>query len=121
MLKHRSQILCAWFRVWDLVFTAVSWLTAYYLRFDTGWIPITKTPPGVYLCWRNLPVVVFLAAVAYHLTGQYTIHRLRRLREEVVCVVQGTALLALLVMAMTFFLHDAYESRATMLLFFVLV
>jgi Undecaprenyl-phosphate glucose phosphotransferase len=121
MLKHRSQILCAWFRVWDLLFTAVSWVGAYHLRFGSGWIPITKTPPDVYLCWRNLPIVVFLAAVAYHLTGQYTIHRLRRLREEVVCVLKGTALLALLVMAMTFCLHDPYESRATMLLFFVLV
>ena len=90
------------------------------LRFGSGWIPITKNPPNIQLCWLNLPWVVLLAAVAYHLTGQYAIHRLRRFREEVVCVLKGTALLSLLVMATTFYLHDPYESRATMLIFSLL-
>jgi len=117
MLKRRSQVLCVWFLTWDLIITAVSWVGAYYLRFTTGWVPITKETPDVYLCWRNLPLVVLLGAVAFEITGQYTIHRLRRFREEVVAVFKGTALLSLLVMATTFYTHDPYESRATMLLF----
>jgi Undecaprenyl-phosphate glucose phosphotransferase len=121
MIKRRSQILSGWFLLWDLILTALAWVCAYYIRFETGWIPIRKTPPDIVLCWRNLPLVVVLAAVAYHLTGQYTIHRLRRFREEVVCVLKGTALVSLLVMATTFWLHDRYESRATMLLFSVLL
>jgi Undecaprenyl-phosphate glucose phosphotransferase len=121
MIKRRSQILSGWFLVWDLILTAVAWVGAYYVRFETGWIPIHKRPPNVALCWRNLPLVVVLAALAYHLTGQYTIHRLRRFREEVVCVLKGAALLSLLVMATTFWLQDRYESRATMLLFSVFV
>jgi Undecaprenyl-phosphate glucose phosphotransferase len=120
MLKHRSQILCVWFLAWDMVLTAVAWVGAYYLRVESGWIPLFfKTPPDPILCWRNLPLVLVLAAVAYHLTGQYAIHRLRRFREEVVCVVKGTVLLSLLVMATTFYLHDPYESRITMVLFTV--
>src|SRR5260370_41530559 len=63
---------------------------------------------------------MLLAAVAYRLAGQYAIHRLRRLREEVSCVVKGTAMLSLLVMATTFYLHDPYESRLTMGLFTLL-
>ena len=121
MIRQRSQILCAWFLVWDLILTGLAWVGAYYLRFDTGWIPITKQSPDAYLCWLNLPLVVLLAAIAYHLTGQYAIHRLRRLREEVVCVLKGTALLSLLVLATTFYLQDPYGSRATMVLFSVLV
>jgi Undecaprenyl-phosphate glucose phosphotransferase len=120
IIRQRSQILCAWFLIWDLILTSVAWVAAYYLRFATGWIPITKDPPDAYLCWLNLPLVVLLAAVAYHLTGQYAIHRLRRFREEVVCVVKGTALLSLLVMATTFYLRDPYESRITMVLFSLL-
>ena len=50
------------------------------------------------------------------MTGQYAIHRLRRFREEMVGVFRGAALLSLLVMAATFYLHDPYESRITMLL-----
>ena len=121
MIRQRSQILCAWFLIWDLILTAAAWVGAYYLRFETGWIPVTKAPPDAYLCWLNLPLVVFLAAVAYHLTGQYAIHRLRRFREEVVCVLKGTALLSLLVMATTFYLRDPYESRITMVLFSLLL
>jgi len=120
MIRQRSQILGAWFLVWDLFLTASAWIGAYFVRFGTGWIPITKDPPGIQLCWVNLPWVVLLAAVAYHLTGQYAIHRLRRFREEVVCVLKGTVLLSLLVMATTFYLHDPYESRATMLIFSLL-
>src|SRR5437763_16080157 len=102
MLKRRSQILSVWFLVWDLVLTSAAWVGAYFLRFESGWSPITKRPPDLGLCLENLPLVTLLAAVAYHLTGQYTIHRLRRLREEVVCVLKGTVLLSLFVMATTF-------------------
>jgi Undecaprenyl-phosphate glucose phosphotransferase len=120
MIKRSSQILHAWFLFWDLVFTAVAWMLAYQLRFESGWIPVHKLPPDFSQCCRNLPLVLLVAAVAYHMTGQYAIHRLRRFREEMVAVVRGTALMSLLVMAITFYLHDPYESRVTMLIFSVL-
>jgi Undecaprenyl-phosphate glucose phosphotransferase len=120
MIKRSSQILSVCFLVCDLILTAMAWVGAYYLRFNSGWIPQFKDTPDFALCWRDLPLVIVMAAVAYRLTGQYAIHRLRRLREEVVGVLKGTALLSLLVMATTFYLHDPYESRATMILFSVL-
>jgi len=120
MIHRSSQLLCVWFLGWDLLLTAVAWLGAYYLRFESGWLPLHKDRPDVALCWQNLPLVVLLAAVAYRLTGQYTIHRLRRFREEVVSVVKGTALMSLLVIAGTFSLHNPYESRATFILFSLL-
>ncbi|MFN4257843.1 MAG: undecaprenyl-phosphate glucose phosphotransferase [Gemmataceae bacterium] len=120
MIKRRSQILCIWFLFWDLILTTGSWLGAYLIRFQTSLIPVTKDTPSFELCLRNLPLVVVLASVSYHLTGQYTIHRMRRLREEVLAVLKGTALLSLLIMATTFYTHDPYESRATMLVFSLL-
>jgi Undecaprenyl-phosphate glucose phosphotransferase len=100
-----------------LVITAGAWIGAYFLRFDTGWFPIFKDTPDLSLCLRNLPLVTVFAAVAYRLTGQYRIHRLRRLREETIGVLKGTVLLSLLMMSTTFWLQDSYESRATMVLF----
>jgi hypothetical protein len=94
MIKRRSQLLCAWFLVWDLFLTAASWVAAYYLRFESGWIPLTKEPVEAALCWQKLPLVLLLALVAYRITGQYTIHRFRRFRDEVLCVFKGTALLS---------------------------
>src|SRR5262249_39942621 len=117
MIKQRSQVLGAWFLACDLVATGAAWVGAYYLRFETGWIPLTKEPAAFALCWANLPLVLLLAAGAYRLTGQYAIDRLRRLREEAVCVAKGTGLLTLLVLAALFLRHDPYESRATLLLF----
>jgi Undecaprenyl-phosphate glucose phosphotransferase len=117
MIRRSSQLLCVWFLGWDLTLTAACWVGAYYLRFESGWLPVHKDQPDFALCWRNLPLVVLLSAVAYRLTGQYAIHRLRRLREEVVSVVKGTALMSLLVIATTFGLHDPYESRASFVVF----
>jgi Undecaprenyl-phosphate glucose phosphotransferase len=117
MIKRSSQVLGVWFLLGDLLMTASAWVGAYYVRFGTGWIPIYKPWPDFYHCWRNLPLVLLLATGAYQLTGQYTIHRLRRFREEMIAVLKGTALLSLLVMATTFYRQDPYDSRLTMLLF----
>lgn len=117
MFKRSSQILGVWFLFWDLIITAGAWIGAYFVRFDSGWFPIFKATPDLALCLRNLPLVTVFAAVAYHLTGQYKIHRLRRLREETIGVLKGTVLLSLLMMSTTFWLQDSYESRATMVLF----
>jgi Undecaprenyl-phosphate glucose phosphotransferase len=119
MLRRSSQPLAVWFLAWDLSLTAAAWVGAYYLRF-AGLFPVTKDQPDSSLCWRNLPLVLVLAAVAFHLAGQYLVHRLRRGREEMVAVAKGSALLSLLVMATTFYRHDPYESRGTMALFTVL-
>jgi len=120
MIHQRSQLLASCFLLSDLTLTTVAWILAYYLRFKTGWLSVEKTPPEFFLCWRQLPLVWLLSAFAYRVAGQYTVGRLRRFREEIVAVFKGSLLLSLLVMAMIFFLHDPYESRATILLFWVL-
>jgi Undecaprenyl-phosphate glucose phosphotransferase len=119
-MLYRSQILRALFILSDLTVTAVAWLGAYYTRFDLGWITVDKPRPDFYLCWRALPLVLVLALVAFHMAGQYQVHRLRRFREEIVSVLKGTGLLILLVLATLFVLHDPYESRGTFALFGVL-
>ncbi len=118
MIKRKSQLLSLWFVTWDLAVTAAAWVGAYYVRFHSGWVPLTAEVPDIALCWGNLPLVLLLAGTAYRLTGQYVIHRMRRLREEVISVCKGTALMALLVIAATFGMHDPYESRATFAVFF---
>jgi Undecaprenyl-phosphate glucose phosphotransferase len=117
MINRNSQLLTAWFVSWDLLLTAASWVGAYYLRFESGWLPVTKETPDIDLCWRYLPLVLIISTVSYRLAGQYHIHRLRRLREELVSVAKGTALMTLFVIGSIFGVHSPYESRATVLLF----
>jgi Undecaprenyl-phosphate glucose phosphotransferase len=117
VIKRSSQTLAVAFAAGDLLLTAAAWLAAYLVRFESGWLPITKTPPTLDQCLWALPIVLVCAAVAYRLAGQYEVHRLRRFREETVAVAKGVLLLSLLVMATTFYRQDGYESRATMVLF----
>jgi Undecaprenyl-phosphate glucose phosphotransferase len=117
MIKQRSQILCAWFMFWDIALTGLAWFAAYYLRFEAELLPITKTPPDFEHCLNKVPLVLILAAVAYRLARQYEVHRLGVFFEEALSVIKGVALLSLLVMGGTFYLHDSYESRASMLIF----
>src|SRR5262245_51372501 len=120
MIDRRSQLMCAGFRGSDLALTAAAWMGAYYLRFETGWLPADTEYPAFFLCLRQTPLLLLLAFLAYRVAGQYDIGRLRRFREEMVAVLRGTALLSLFMMATIFFLHDPYESRATMVLFWAL-
>src|ERR1051325_358035 len=120
MIKHKSQILCIWFLFCDLTLTAVAWMLSHYLRFESGLFPVDKPPPTFEMCWQNIPLIILVSILAYHFTGQYMIHRFRRLREEVVSVFLGSALMGLFVMAATFGLHNQYESRGAILLFIVL-
>src|SRR5690349_9484726 len=103
MIKRRSQVLTVWFLAADLALTAAAWVGAYLVRFRSGWIPAhAETLPDLDQCWRTLPLVLLIAAVAFRLTGQYDIHRLRRLREELVSVGKGTLLMFLLVITTLF-------------------
>lgn len=117
-MKRSSQPLILWFLFWDLALTAGSWVAAYLIRFNTGWIPLVHDTPDFELCITNLPLVLVLTPVAYHLTGLYVVHRLRRFREELVGVVKGASLILLLVLATVFWRRDPYESRITMALFY---
>lgn len=120
MIKSRSQLLTACFLVSDLLLTLIAWLTAYYVRFDSGLVPLLKPKIAFENCLRTVPMVLLLSLVAYRMAGQYQIHRLRRFREEITAVFKGTTLLTLLVMSSLFFLRDPYESRVMLILFGVL-
>jgi Undecaprenyl-phosphate glucose phosphotransferase len=120
MINRNSQLLTAWFVSWDLFLTGVAWVSAYYLRFESGLIPVEKMTPDIDLCWHDLPLVLVLATFSYKIVGQYHVHRLRRFREELVSVAKGTALLVLLVIGGIFSTHSSYESRATIVAFSVL-
>jgi hypothetical protein len=81
MINRNSQILRFWFVTWDLLLTAMAWIAAYFIRFESGWLPVTKETPDFDLCWRYLPLVLVLSAVSYRLAGQYH-PPVARFREE---------------------------------------
>src|SRR5207245_7075972 len=66
---------------------------------------------------EQIPIVLLASVLPYHFTVQCQIHRFRRLREELISVFFGAALMGLFVGAATFGLHNPYESRGAIVLF----
>jgi len=109
MYRRHGDKLVLVFLAADMVVTAATWLTAYLLRFAL--LPSPDGVPDVELVLRGLPVVLLLAAIAYRFAGLYEVHRLRPLPRELGVVCRAAGLLFLLVIAVTFYRRDLYESR----------
>ncbi|MCS6896705.1 MAG: undecaprenyl-phosphate glucose phosphotransferase [Nitrospira sp.] len=116
MVKRRSQTLAAWICCCDVLSIGAAWISAYFLRFS-GLFPIPKEQPPLEACLDALPLVMALGAIAFWLTKNYDIQRLRRLREELWAILKGVPLLVLLATGAAFFMQDDYVSRGAMLLF----
>jgi Undecaprenyl-phosphate glucose phosphotransferase len=116
MIKRRSQTLAAWICICDVLTVGAAWVWAYYLRFS-GLFPIYRDQPPFEWCREDLPLVMALAAIAFWLTKNYEIHRLRRLREDLWTTLKGVPLLVLLITGAAFFMQDEYVSRMAMALF----
>jgi len=120
-LKRSAHPLQIWFLVTDVAATVAAWLAAYYVRFDTDWIPLVEPHvPDFGLCLQALPIVVILSLICYRHAKQYEVHRLTRIREETVAVGKGVVLATLLVATAAFALRYPYESRVAYALFAIL-
>lgn len=118
MYRRHGDKLGLTFLAADVAITAGAWIGAYWVRFSYWDSP--KGVPEVSEMLRPLGGVVLLAAVAYRVCGLYEIHRLRQLPREFGRVVQASGLLFLLVITLTFYRREAYESRLGLGLFWAL-
>lgn len=118
MYRRHGQKLAAVFLACDLGVTASAWVGAYHLRFY--WWESPGGVPGFQTVATALPLVLFLAALAYRMAGLYRIHRLQRLPSEVGVVCQASGLLFLLVITAAFYRRDLYESRLALSLFLLI-
>lgn len=120
MTRRSSEPLIGWFTIWDLAWTAAGWMAAYWLRFQSGVMPIYHDIPDRSLYLSNLFFLLLFAAIVYRMTGLYQVHRLIRLRDDLFAVGKAVGILALVMMAMSFARQAIYESRIAMLIFPVL-
>lgn len=117
MVRRISQSVGFLFFLVDLIATAGSWILAYWIRFQSGWVAVEKEAPSLESCLWDLPVVLGLAGLSFHWVGLYRINRLRRFREELWGVIQGCGLLLLFVLSTIFLSRSAYEPRLALMIF----
>ena len=100
----------------DLVLTAVLFLTAFYVRFLSGWIP-----PRYYPSYPHYLTILFLATTLgvlfLNAAGAYEPRRTSSTFSDVPLVFKATVLLTLTLSAVTFFYRDVDFSRLMFLLF----
>lgn len=121
MIRRVSQTIL-WVMVGlDALAAAGAWLLAYQLRV-LGWpVPLFHAPPSWSNCWRLLPLAAAVTLLAFRMVGLYEVQRLRRFREELFGVLQGSALAVLFTLAAIFFTKQEYDSRLTLAYFGLLL
>jgi Undecaprenyl-phosphate glucose phosphotransferase len=121
MVNRSSHPLKLWFVVLDVAALVVAWFAAYWVRFDSDWIPLYHDHrPDFALCVGGLPLVVILGMVCCRHARLYEVHRLTRFREEAVAVAKGVLLTTLLVALVALALRYDYSSRIAFVLFVAL-
>ena len=115
MYRRHGNKLGLVFLACDLAVTAAAWVGAYLVRFAL-W-PAPEGVPGFHRVLEGLPAVLLMAAVAYRLCGLYEVHRLRQLAPELGTICKAGALLFVLVITLTFYRRDLYESRLALAVF----
>ncbi|HVJ79661.1 MAG TPA: undecaprenyl-phosphate glucose phosphotransferase, partial [Planctomycetia bacterium] len=118
MLRQRAdQALLLRLCLVDLALTAGCWLLAYYLRCQTGLIPVVNETPPFWWCVRTLPLILLLSIISYYWAGLYQLGERLGLFAEFIRAAKASALLVLLWLAALFYTRDPYESRLASLLF----
>jgi Undecaprenyl-phosphate glucose phosphotransferase len=120
MLKRHSQLIEGAMFLADLAITAGAWCLAFWLRFNTGWIPAEKGIPDFDRYLQVLPAVLLLAALSYRYCRFYSARRSDSLLVEWFDIARAQVMLFLLLTGATFLYRDYEFSRFVFAFFLAL-
>ena len=75
MMRRHNRLLVAFYVVSDAAFAMLALLIAYWLRFNSGLIEVTKGYPQFAQYAQMLPFIAVLVPVAFHVQGLYRLRR----------------------------------------------
>ncbi len=119
MLQEQSRLFQRLLFFADSLIVALSWIGAYYLRFEVfaAWpVPLPEwLPLEQYLSF--LPWFLIISALVFWASGLYMPDRAQRLTRLVFSVAKAVALEVLMVAASMSFYREFYVSRLTIIFF----
>jgi Undecaprenyl-phosphate glucose phosphotransferase len=117
MLKRYHQMVGGVFRAIDLALIGVSWLLAYFVRFNYSLLPVTKGLPKFQTYIALAPLVVLIWGFVFEGMRVYEARRMLRRTDEAQLLVKahGVALLAFI--SLTYLITEYRFSRGVMLAF----
>ena len=120
MLKKYNQVFITFLFIFDLFSIALSWVLAYLLRFELGFIRLPQPIPT----WgEHLPLLVIILlvyGVVFNLTGFYRPKRVSSVSKEFVDITRAITISILIFVFLTYFFKEYRYSRLTILYFWIL-
>ena len=106
MLKQKRQLFEYLFMVVDLLVVSVAWLVAFWLRFETGLVPVDKGVPEFIHYVSMLIFIWIIWAFVFRRMGLYRPMRGVRRTRELWVLVNANALAILLLIAITYLFRE---------------
>ena len=112
MVKRYNRLLVALHVVSDALLGMLAFLVAYFLRFHTDLLAITKGVPPLGQYLAILPFVGVLVPLAFHVQGMYRLRRGRSRLDDFFAVLVGSILAVVLGIVSTLYFQAYYVSDA---------
>lgn len=106
MLKQRSQLFEFFFVAADLVVVSIAWILAYWLRFQTDFIPADKGVPSFQNYLSMLFFIWLIWAFIFKRTGLYKPMRGTKQRKEVWLLLNANLLALVFFIAVTYLFRE---------------
>ena len=92
MMRRYNRLLVAFYVISDAALAMLALLIAYWLRFQSGLIEVTKGDPGFEQYQQMMPFIALLVPVAFQIQGLYRLRRGRSRVDDFFAVFVGTIL-----------------------------
>ncbi|HVL69222.1 MAG TPA: undecaprenyl-phosphate glucose phosphotransferase [Vicinamibacterales bacterium] len=92
MMRRYNRLLVAFYVISDAVLAMAALLIAYWIRFHSGLVPVTKGYPQFEQYTEMLPFVAVLVPFAFHIQGLYRLRRGRSRIDDFFAVFVGSVL-----------------------------
>lgn len=120
MLKKYNQVFITLLFILDLFAISLAWFLAYWMRFESGLIGVTKDIPS----WeQHLPLLILILLISmavFHASGLYQPKRLTSLPDEMYDLIKAVTLSVLVFVFLAYFFKEYPYSRLTIFYFWVL-
>ncbi|HXE80667.1 MAG TPA: undecaprenyl-phosphate glucose phosphotransferase [Vicinamibacterales bacterium] len=108
MVKRHNRLLVAFYVCSDALLGMLAFLLAYFIRFETGLIPITKGYPPLSQYINILPFIGVLVPFAFHVQGLYRLRRGRSRVDDFFAVFVGSILAVVFGVVATLYFQAYY-------------
>ena len=97
MIRSRHRATAGLYFALDLIATAVAFGAAWFLRFESPIIPLTKSVPDVHRYLELFPVVLLVWPIVFYFHGLYQMKRGRSRVDEALTILVAILLASLLI------------------------